>query len=289
MLFSQRHGYRPVNKELQLEEIDVDLRNRLWNLTEAFYWKKYENYGANYGVSGSNFEMTMQKIWHDFFKWKINEMPGYFSDAVKIIEKQFFEFQWHRVYDFIEFMIINKPDRVRNLEKFPRVCNLILQEENSGYRIIDGKFTPITSKSEIQTIEELIQNSDSFHGVRTHIITALKFLSDRKSPDYRNSIKESISAVESICQVLTGDDKATLGDALNKLENHFSLHGALKNGFKSLYGYTSDQDGIRHAILKEQDISFSDAKYMLVSCSAFTNYLIEKVAELEIKIPDQNT
>ena len=132
-------------------------------------------------------------------------------------------------------------------------------------------------------------STDSFHGVRTHIRTALKFLSDRKSPDYRNSIKESISAVESICQVLTGDDKATLGDALNKLENHFNLHGALKAGFKSLYGYTSDQDGIRHAILKEQDISFSDAKYMLVSCSAFANYLIGKVAELEIKIPDQNT
>ena len=76
MLFSQRHGYRPVNKELQLEYIDVELRNRLWNLTEAFYWKNYENYGINSWVSGSNFEMIMHKIWHDFFKWKINEMPG---------------------------------------------------------------------------------------------------------------------------------------------------------------------------------------------------------------------
>jgi hypothetical protein len=117
----------------------------------------------------------------------------------------------------------------------------------------------------------------------------MKLLSDREDPDYRNSIKESISAVESACQTITGERKATLGDALNRIETHMHLHGALKSGFKKLYGYTSDEDGIRHAILDEKDISFSDAKYMLVSCSSFTNYLIGKVAELGIQIPEQNT
>jgi len=68
--------------------------------------------------------------------------------------------------------------------------------------------------------------------VRKHIDTALGFLCDRKSPDYRNSIKESISAVESLCMTLTGDSKSTLGDALKKLD--LKLHPALQKGFSSL-------------------------------------------------------
>jgi hypothetical protein len=39
----------------------------------------------------------------------------------------------------------------------------------------------------------------------------LQKLADRENPDYRNSIKESISAVESAAQEITGDTGATLG------------------------------------------------------------------------------
>jgi len=43
-----------------------------------------------------------------------------------------------------------------------------------------------------------------------------------------------------------------------------------------LYGYTSDEDGIRHAILNDPELGFAEAKFMVVSCSAFVNYLIAK-------------
>jgi hypothetical protein len=36
-------------------------------------------------------------------------------------------------------------------------------------------------------------------------------MTDREQPDYRNSIKESISAIESLCRKITGNDKGTLG------------------------------------------------------------------------------
>ncbi|MEG8264615.1 hypothetical protein MKS78_04515 [Acinetobacter baumannii] len=47
---------------------------------------------------------------------------------------------------------------------------------------------------------------------------ALSFLTDRNKPDYRNSVKESISAVEALCVTLSGDPKATLGASLNSIE-----------------------------------------------------------------------
>ena len=40
---------------------------------------------------------------------------------------------------------------------------------------------------------------------------------DRKAPDYRNSIKESISAVEGMCQAINNDANATLGQAIKRL------------------------------------------------------------------------
>ena len=107
-------------------------------------------------------------------------------------------------------------------------------------------------------------------------------LTDRKSPDYRNSIKESISAVESISKIISGDTKADLTKALKLIEDKVYIHPALKMGFTKIYGYTSDEGGIRHAILEEKDISFADAKYMLVSCSAFISYLIEKANKVRI-------
>ena len=104
----------------------------------------------------------------------------------------------------------------------------------------------------------------------------MKLLSDRQSPDYRNSIKESISAVESICKIVTNDEKATLGKALKIIEDKLGLHPALKASLSQLYGYASDSDGIHHAMLQESNLSYIDAKFMLVACTNFINYLIKK-------------
>jgi len=103
-------------------------------------------------------------------------------------------------------------------------------------------------------------------------------MASKKSPDYANSIKESISAVEAISQLITGNQKATLGDALRQLENKLGggIHPALRNAFNSLYGYTSDAQGIRHALLGKSDLDVEDAKFMLIACSAFINYLVVK-------------
>ena len=109
--------------------------------------------------------------------------------------------------------------------------------------------------------------------------SALEHLSRRGNPDYRNSIKESISAVESIAKEITDNPKATLGAALSKLERDQKLHPALKQGFSNIYGYTNDEGGIRHAMLEEPNLTASDAKFFLVSCASFINYLKSKVIQ----------
>jgi hypothetical protein len=140
---------------------------------------------------------------------------------------------------------------------------------------VNNELTELTSKSEIEAVQSAIDVGGKYAGVRDHLTTALRFMNDRTAPNYRNSIKESISAVEAMAKIVSGEKNATLGQALKIIEKQGKLHSALKSAFSSLYGYTSDAEGIRHALLEESTLTKSDAKFMLVSCSAFVSYLIE--------------
>ena len=125
---------------------------------------------------------------------------------------------------------------------------------------------------------------DTLKPVREHLSQSLTLLSNRQKPDYRNSIKESISAVESLAKIISKQNSATLGPALDAVEKKAKLHAVLKQAFQKLYGYTSDAQGIRHALMDEATLDAEDAKFMLVSCSAFVNYLVVKAQKAGIRI-----
>lgn len=151
--------------------------------------------------------------------------------------------------------------------------NSLFEKECVGYRFIGEYIVPITDEREKQAIEEALVSE--FDGCKIHIDKAVGFLADRETKDYKNCIKESICAVESICKVIVKKESATLGDALGILSKKNGLNPQLKAGFEKLYSYTNDQGGIRHSDgLFESNVTFEEAKYMLVSCCAFVNYLI---------------
>ena len=65
---------------------------------------------------------------------------------------------------------------------------------------------------------------------------------------------------------------------MKKLEDcGIKLHSAFRGALEKMYGYTSDARGIRHALREEPTLDSDDARFMLVSCSAFVNYLKTKV------------
>ena len=76
---------------------------------------------------------------------------------------------------------------------------------------------------------------------------------------------------------ITGDESSTLGQALKVIDKENNIHPALKDAFSKLYGYTSDKGGIRHAMLEDPKLSSSDAKFFLMSCTSFINYMKSKL------------
>lgn len=277
MLFSQREGIKPGKSVIQINSIDSDLRNSLWNALTLCYWDYIEN---NYDYEDEDF---FKKIWVYHFKKALDTLPSAWFNIHKAIKYQYDNYEWYEIYDFIEYVANNHFSNSNNKE-FMKLCNSFLESELSAYRFVGGKITQITSKEEISEIEEALNISKPFKTVSTHIKSALTLFSDKKSPDYRNSIKESISAVEAICKLITKKEKPDLGQALKILENEIGLHTALKKAFNNLYGYTSNDKGIRHALLEEAKLYPEDAKFMLISCSAFLNYLISKISRTKLKI-----
>lgn len=188
---------------------------------------------------------------------------------------------WNDVYSFIEF-VCNCPSTKfykGYRQNFIQMCNTALEKESSGYRIIDRIVTPITDAIEIAGIEEAVNSKYEF--ANRHLRSAQQLLSDRSNnPNkYQNSIQQSISAIESICRTLVPKTN-TLGDALKKIDKQIHFQSQFKAGLEKLYVYTCNEDGIRHALMDDSKVSFDEAKFMLVACSAFVNYLTAKASVL---------
>ncbi|WP_438279928.1 AbiJ-NTD4 domain-containing protein [Pseudomonas alabamensis] len=277
MDFSQRMGLAPARKLAQTDSIDKELQNSLWNVLLVHLFARYvADRGFGNSVKRSNFNDFTESLYSDFLKVTIDARPAFWMEFKREIKKLFFGMSWHRQYSFIEFIVgMNYKGTSRSLaEEF----NKVLSRENSAYLFVSGKLAPITSGDEVEEVERAISGVNGYAGVRTHLQTALGLLTDRENPDYRNSIKESISAVESFAKKVVQNDKATLGQALKILEDKHGLHGSLKAAFMTLYGYTSDAGGIRHAILDNTTPpTKADARFMLICCSAFTNFAIDSI------------
>ena len=256
-LFSQRKGFKPIREAVQFETMDESLRNAIWN---CFHNHVLQRRGF-FDVSRGSLTLTYGEIhefadsfWSLFLKKAIDTRPQNDNGIYNEIRQNFFRFHWYEVYDFIEFVV----SHVSDTTNFQHVLNLSLESEMAAYRMVHGKIVEITNPTELNAVDAAMSQSD-FPGASQHLKRALELVSDKHKPDARNSIKESISAVESAAKSITQTPKATLDDAVKVLEKQGNLHPCLKAGFSKLYGYTSDEGGIRHAMLEESNLTKADA------------------------------
>lgn len=284
--FSDTSGIAPRNKTIQLNEFDDDTRIRISNKLyqalsyvfeehkEEFYYNlRFENVSNTFCKDLINDVFCQRNTLRSSYSYDWHEV---FESINEVIERATF----NEVLDLVEYVCGWLDSSIEKHKGFIfPIFNQLFEKEYVGYRFVNGRIVAISDKMEISAIEEACGNS--VEGCRVQLQKALDFLADRENKDYKNSIKESISAVESICQVIVNNENATLGQTLKQLENKgLAIHPSLKQAFLKMYGYTSDQGGIRHAEgMFESNVTFEEAKFMLVSCSAFINYLIAEMGK----------
>lgn len=282
--FSERQGLVPARTAIQIDGMDDPLKIGIWNILHHVLWEnEVLSSKNNIAISldgidtGSIGYMTVHNLWIGIFHEPIDELNSYtgsWEGLVGAVKHRYFGLQWNRVYDLIEYVANNCPGDQES-KWLVSGFNSVLQEHVSGYRFSkDGLILPLTSEREIAAVDRAmsLDHKGQFSGTAKHIEAAVKLL---RQKDYRNSIKESISAVESTLQS-TSKQK---GDFAYQLKSLGLVHPALIKAFSAMYGYTSDADGIRHALGEKASTSplgSDEAIYFLVSCSAFSNLLIAK-------------
>jgi len=275
--FSERYGYSKGRDSIQVDDIDVPTRKRIWNLICEFYTR------SSYKGSTPDDQMFLEDLWDRFFKETLDHLKSLKKGQIYgAARKHVLSHPWKDVYDFIEATLTFHRDESM-VERFTEKCNQVLEEEKSGYRIIGGYVTSIISPMEIAEVDAALESP--FTPINAHLEKSLSLMSDRTAPDYPNSIKESISAVECVCQIIVGKRGVVLNRALSRLEAAgVEINDELKKGFRKLYGWTSSDDGIRHAMMDLPTVDHDDARYMLVTCSAFVNYLISEANKAAIDL-----
>lgn len=291
--FSDRNKIKPENTMIQNKEFDKRTRIQLYDMIINFYEEVYKGYSA----SAPSIQGFLGYIQVNIYSEMIDPYYTHSQDKIfSALKDTFLNGTYDDVLTVVESLVryldkyLKDTNRISYYDDFLKkytklslyqISNKYFEREFIGYRFVDNIIVPISDSIEIDSIEECLGNK--LKPVTEHISKANKFLADRTHPDYENSIKESISAVEAMCEIITGltGKEATLGYMLKKLEEKgIEIHKGLKSAFNILYGYTSDANGIRHAgDIGGSSSTFEEAKFMLVTCCAFINYLTALIAD----------
>lgn len=276
-LFSERYNYTKPSDVIIREKITPEIQNAICSC-----YDKLHRYFIDYSV-GYHDEpyIELERYLWTYF---LNQREGKFQDGNRyhIVATLFLEDEknpWYRKLDLVEVTVKYLYSSYLNIfGRFVKQLNFEFERLNFAYRVVNTEIVEITSKEELVAVESAMH--DSAMNIKTHLNKAIELYAQRPAGDYRNSIKESISAVEAYCREITGEN--TLGKALDKLkDNGLVMPPMLKTAFEKLYAYTNQPDtGIRHALMDEDGTytpASEEALFMLVSCSSFINYLNKKL------------
>ena len=238
-------------------------------------------HGEEWSSAGQLYSAFCVKIWCDHFKLRMDlYSTSKFKDAVTtfVLDERF---PAHFTIDFIEEILAgghfqNEAFTLSGIEGFKEN----LERENAPFRFINGQVVEINSSHEAYAIEQACECP--FAAPQNHIKAALRLLKEDDAAAWRNSIKESIAAVESAFEELVGHRENSIGAYLKeakKLRLDLELHPCFQKGLASFYDWTSSDQGIRHPLDEDARIpTKNDATFMLVVCSAAVNMLLRSKA-----------
>lgn len=293
--FSERYGYVPPKpSEPVIEDAPRWVRSKyvrlLWSFTYVDGDTRYPTEGHPLGIKHLNgiiLDHLRQEgspdAWdswgcQDFLETLVSGVEWYhFYDIVELIGQELKQWQ-EKLYKGLsrpgeEKMI---SDRINEfgLNRYSGDINKLFNEENVGWRLDRNGFvvreSPKEMSDRIEKIEETL--ADEFEPAREHYRKAVRFANARPS-DPENSIKEIVSAVESIGRVL--HPKAnTLGDVVKEMRREQVWPQQLVSVIEKFYGYACSEPAVRHGAPTISRVLLDDAEFCLHVGAALIRYMI---------------
>ncbi|MDE2700787.1 MAG: hypothetical protein OXI23_18110 [Gemmatimonadota bacterium] len=315
--FSKRNGYEELPEPMRLEYLSKDLRREVLDEIHSFledmeFKHEYKSYKQFTGLYSKYVRSVLGKV----KKIPKNKVNIIFSSVIKDFESILLEDKFYVILDCLEIMIHQSSNlyqefppyeelndlqksiyivrqsyeerrqsqnsRINKNDRFKNQIIRLFDKYSSAYQLNTSQhpcwFYPRVSKEQGKATQQAIKtvHQGEMNSAATHLRQAAEHINMRQ---YADSVADSIHAVESVARTIDPNDGDSLGKALKSLEDDGLLkHKALKQAFMKLYGYTSDEQGIRHALLDQNsaDVGLDEAIFMFGACASFAAYLTRK-------------
>jgi len=282
LTFSQSAGIDPLPQPAKLGELPRKARNALWSY--LFHSMQSSGHPPPYfHMLGAPWDV----VFYDYHVSILNSPADEFNNdmgvQLRVTKQLFLDGEYNRVFDVVQFIMGHEfvPDGFREF------VVTTLQESMCAYSIVEGVWTIVSSAVPEQrtSVERAFRvlNDGPFGGARRHLSNSSECIN---AGDHSGSVRESIHAVESVARRIDNNSRKSLAPALDSLAKRgLVLHGAFKNGIERLYGYTSNEDGIRHSLSDATtNVDAADAVFMFGACASFAAFLVEKARDAGVPI-----
>ncbi len=292
--FTKRHGYGACASGLIYEDAPEKLRIGLWNLIQDYVRK---------GNLPSH-----QSLYLHITSWlriRREENIDYFEEIEYLILKKL---KWYELFELIEHLYDilvfpaydesqqcwrDFPERVREIRYTYTIdINKLFEGENIGWRLEKGKLERIVpdflETEVIQKTKGILKNQ-LFTGPNNQFNKAFGFLSKRPYPDLENCVKEAVGALEGVARLLLKKEKVSLGEAVDKLINIGKIRKPFDKIFHVVYGFASNEPGVRHAAIKPSNMTVQEASFVLYCSAVCILFLCETFGYKPIEQISENT
>jgi hypothetical protein len=269
--FKQAEGLEPLPAQFASREVSPETRSQVWQYLHSLIERSREHRSYGDNTVGGRLGRVCRD-WHISHEFKpVDEYNPSIRIQTKIIKDIIWGGNYADVFEYLTFFMRNIA-----LDQVEKDLSRILEQTRCAYRIAENTVFPIASDEEAKAITSAISalSPSRFGGARAHLLEAARQVS---AGQWAASVRESVHAVEAVARVLAPESN-TLDEALKQLRKSDHVHPALAAGFGKLYGYSNDEQGIRHPMLEDGDAKVDevDALYMIGACAAFVSYLVAR-------------
>lgn len=281
LTFSQRGGHAPLPEALQPGVLNADFRNLAWIQIDSLLQRGIQNEGYGSYTFRPNIEGTfLNELLFEYWVYVSKNPHDQFPDNLKqvngLLRAILIDGEHHKTLTFLE-CLLRMPSIPAELSGNINGCF-----EFAPYTVDRSAepvcIIPVSSAENRDAVVRALDNinASDLTGAKAHLREAAAALN---SSDFAGCIRASMHAVESAARQIDPAASKTLAPALTSLKKKGKIkHDALHDAFKKLYGYTSDEQGIRHALLDKEsaDVGLHEAMFMYTACVGFVDYLRAK-------------
>ena len=280
--FRQAEGLVPLPQPLKWGELDRELRLEIHDVFSMMFRMRTVRGLRDVEYTG-DFASLLVSYYRDVLHWTRDNARHYV--ITKEVREHILRFiengDWAEVLELLTFSIrstfIGEDYRDVLIEALsgPRSPYRIFKYQD-GYAII-----PQSTEAERAAISGNLESifQSTFEGAKEHFGKAIGALDALGAPKHADVVREFVHAVQSAVRVISGKPKATLSDALKLIKGQVPT--ALYDGMQKLYGYASDEKGVRHSLVEGENerLGQDEAIFAFSVCAAIVGFLVRKFPE----------